>query len=235
MPGQEEGCIPPDRDAEGERRGPSARTGERERERERNAPTGTPCAEPRDETETENENSNPKAGALHGRGQQTGSKDDVITATRAQARNELYYIQSAAATSNPQRARRSRYAAVAGEKSYEVRLRAWNCSCAAFAFAAFGAGGQGGVVGRGEGEGDDDAAEVGADGEEVGDGGGEGEEWVFGGLAARWGTGGGELGPVCKHLLACVVGERCGLLGGFVVERGVGMGEGAGLGAGWGG
>lgn len=46
---------------------------------------------------------------------------------------------------------------------------------------------------------------------------------------------GGET-PMCKHLLACLLVERCeGLFGGFVREREVGVEEWIGWEAGWGG
>lgn len=57
----------------------------------------------------------------------------------------------------------------------------------------------------------------------------EGEEakWEFGGLSADGREGGAV--PVCKHLLACVLGERWGVLKGYVKERSVGREEMAGL------
>ena len=55
-------------------------------------------------------------------------------------------------------------------------------------------------------------------------------EWIFGGLSL-----GDDMPPVCKHLLACVLAERCkGLFGGFVEERDVSVEEAAGWAAGWG-
>ena len=42
--------------------------------------------------------------------------------------------------------------------------------------------------------------------------------------------GGGAAGvPACKHLLACALAERLGLLGAYVGERRAGREEGAGL------
>lgn len=54
------------------------------------------------------------------------------------------------------------------------------------------------------------------------------EQWEFGGMGiVREGEG----VPVCKHLLACVLGERWeGVMGGFVNVRRVGREEMAGLG-----
>ncbi|KAH4354056.1 hypothetical protein HBH98_014200 [Parastagonospora nodorum] len=92
--------------------------------------------------------------------------------------------------------------------SYQVRLRAWNCSCPAFAFAAFPA------VHPEPTYQPSDATE---------------DAW-FGGVSLGEG-----IPPVCKHLLACVLVEKCaGLFGGFVVEREVGVEEAVGWAAGWG-
>lgn len=60
---------------------------------------------------------------------------------------------------------------------------------------------------------------------------GTNESWVFGGMSL------GEDGvpPVCKHLLACVLVDRCkGLFGACVEERRVSVEEAAGWAAGWG-
>lgn len=176
--------------------------------------------------------------------------DDAIKAPEQRAKNAVYYVRSAAAaaTTSGRRAGRIRSAGLE-RKSYEVRLRAWNCSCPAFTFSAFGTAAAPALsVGSARGAARD--VDGGDDGVETVDGGGvvedrwgggggmgvgegeEGEDWVFGGLSSLWGAS-EEAGPVCKHLLACVVGERCGLLSEFVAERIVGRGEGAGLGAGW--
>jgi len=104
---------------------------------------------------------------------------------------------------------------------YEVRLQAWNCSCPAFAFAAFPAtlpsDSQIRLGSRTEESGSFKAPEDG------------GEEWEFGGLAR-----GDAIPPVCKHLLACVLVERCGLFGEMVEERDISVEEAAGWAAGWG-
>ncbi|KAF2280421.1 uncharacterized protein EI97DRAFT_430148 [Westerdykella ornata] len=156
--------------------------------------------------------------------------------------------------------RSSRYAststaaasAAPAHKTYQVRLPAWNCTCPAFAFSAFPssfADSDGGeelweehvdvkhffptaaaaTVGRGAGREGDEAGEE-EEGEE-----GEGK-WIFGGgmagavnQSARM-----RMPPVCKHLLACVLGERCSLFAGFVQERRVGDEEVVGWSAGWG-
>ena len=123
----------------------------------------------------------------------------------------MYYVRSA------QQPRTSRYHSAVVDSigtSYEVRLGAWNCSCPAFVFAAF----DGSIGASADGKVDD--------GEESG----EKEEWRFGGLLLdHQGT------PVCKHLLACVLLEKCDGLAGFVEDRVVGKEEAAGWAAGWGG
>ena len=124
----------------------------------------------------------------------------------------MYYVRSA------QQPRTSRYHSVAIDgvgTNYEIRLGSWNCSCPAFAFSAFD-GSLGTLI---EGK--------------VNDGGEnrEGkEEWRFGGLMLD------QLGmPMCKHLLACVLVERCDGLAAFLEERVVGKEKAAGWAAGWGG
>lgn len=128
----------------------------------------------------------------------------------------VYYVRSS---------RRMRYSGTTAEGvgmgNYEVRLRAWNCTCPAFAFAAFGPRKEEEEeedVRRGVGDGDDDGEESGR------------MEDGFGGL----GLGGRDV-PVCKHLLACLLVEWGGGLGDFVNQRVVGKEEIAGWAAGWGG
>jgi hypothetical protein len=61
--------------------------------------------------------------------------------------------------------------------------------------------------------------------------GGEPENWRFGGTAKRDGTG----VPVCKHILAAVLGKALpGLFGNGVKRKEVTAAEAAGWGAGWG-
>lgn len=91
--------------------------------------------------------------------------------------------------------------------SYEVRTKASNCSCPAFAFAAFGYEG----------------------GEEVTDPTCQRtrDEGRLGGLML------GDQVPVCKHLLACILAERCVGLEDCLEKRKVGREEMAGWAAGW--
>jgi hypothetical protein len=134
--------------------------------------------------------------------------------------DSVHYVRSA-------QQRTSRYStAYETSTSYEVRLQAWNCTCPAFAFAAFPFSHSPAPVptysrpspaaGRLE------VSEVQDE---------EKEKWVFGGVSL-----GAEMPPVCKHLLACVLAEKCkGVFGECVEERKVGVELAAGWAAGWGG
>ncbi|KFA64334.1 hypothetical protein S40285_02914 [Stachybotrys chlorohalonatus IBT 40285] len=85
--------------------------------------------------------------------------------------------------------------AATGARSYLVRLGAWNCSCAGFAYEAFPTR---------AGAAEEEHADV---DELAGQGAGE---WSFGGLS-RDGKGAlADAVPCCKHLLACLLAERCG-------------------------
>lgn len=109
--------------------------------------------------------------------------------------------------------------------SYEVRLRAWNCTCPAFAFTAFPAVHPEPalpVLVHADGELHDGLSNEALEAET--------KEWMFGGVSLGEG-----MPPVCKHLLACVLAERCkGVFGDFVEERRVGVETAAGWAAGWG-
>jgi hypothetical protein len=136
-------------------------------------------------------------------------------------RNTVYQVRS----SQPPKSRfRDSGATATGSNVYTVRLGAWNCSCAAFAYSAFPGGESSGrpwVLDREwEGEG------VGRLREEVGRG--EDGEWEFGGSSFNGREGEGV--PVCKHLVACLLGERWDLLGGYVREREVSSEEMGGAG-----
>jgi hypothetical protein len=163
--------------------------------------------------------------------------------------NAFYHVQSIAAAAAAEAAREKRMrrrwrggggesedeageaVMMEGEKGYIVRLEAWHCTCAGFAFssvastsvASTGAscddlGGRGWeeVVSWEEGTGMD-----------------RDMEWSFGGMSLDGlaaGAGVGEGVPVCKHLLACLLGERWSVaLGRYVVERRVGREEMAGI------
>jgi hypothetical protein len=129
--------------------------------------------------------------------------------------NTIHYVRSA-------QHRTSRYTTSYDTlTTYQVRLESWNCSCPAFAFAAFPAG-------------NDSPSPPPSPHSNASRWQSEGEKgvmaWMFGGISL-----GNGMPPVCKHLLACVLVERCGrLFGEFVVERDVGVEEAAGWAAGWG-
>ncbi|CAI9631176.1 unnamed protein product [Alternaria burnsii] len=157
--------------------------------------------------------------------------------------NTIYYVRSA------QQQRSSRFATSYDTTTYyQVRLRAWNCSCPAFAFSAFPAT----TVTTRHVENEETAAETAAvhtpshnnptthqeldhskdsnnSDDNITD-----NKWIFGGISLV-GKETTQPPPVCKHLLACVFVERCkGLFGGFVEDREVSIEEAAGWAAGWG-
>ncbi|PVI01992.1 hypothetical protein DM02DRAFT_613302 [Periconia macrospinosa] len=154
-----------------------------------------------------------------------------------------YYVRSAQHHHHHHRSSRfSSTAAAAYEANntwYQVRLGAWNCSCPAFAFSAFPPSparvsnthvATAGVVSSSTSW---DAGVVGGRRRHENHGGPAG--WMFGGLSLQDGSDTSAAAPVCKHLLACVLAERCeGLFGAFVVDRVVGVEEAAGWAAGWG-
>jgi len=125
--------------------------------------------------------------------------------------NTVYLVRS----SQPQKSRFSTSTSASAPGTiYTVRLEAWNCSCAAFAFSAFPGWSSGSSWKM------DDESEREDEGEK------EREwEWKFGGVCQD------ESVPTCKHLVACLLGERWeGVLGGYVKERVVGREEMAGFG-----
>ena len=155
----------------------------------------------------------------------------------------VYQVRSAQRTKNSSRSDQP----TATGTSYEVRLKAWNCSCPAFAFAALPVGGaassspaspsreeveENGHRDGGIGRDEHDGAGYGVDRNRPASTGHDGEDgiaWLgFGGLTR------GEDVPACKHLLACVVAERCQGFEQLVEEKQVGMEEIAGWAAGWG-
>ena len=126
--------------------------------------------------------------------------------------NTVYLVRS----SQPQKSRFNASSSTSTPGTiYTVHLEAWNCSCAAFAFSAF----PGGSSGSGSSWKMDDESE--------GEDGGDGErEREFGGLCAD------ENVPNCKHLVACLLGERWeSVLGEYVKERVVAREEMAGFGS----
>ena len=131
------------------------------------------------------------------------------------SRNVVYYVRSS------QQSRASRYqtsASTAG-LSYEVRLEGWNCSCPAFTFSSINALSADDRV--------QDVVRMNAQGEDQGE---SGAKWSFGGFSL-----GERTMPVCKHLLACVLVEKCQALKGCLKERTVSKEEAAAWAAAWGG
>lgn len=141
--------------------------------------------------------------------------------------NAFYMVQSSQSTGRQRR-----------QKSYAVRLHAWNCTCASFVFSAFppessnesspisaGASEQhfnllrSVLHGRANGLGDDEENREGD------------SKWEFGG-ASFDGQDGSSV-PACKHLLAAVLADRWEALRGMVNEKRTGRVEMAGLGAGF--
>lgn len=114
--------------------------------------------------------------------------DNAPTNHRASQAEDLFYVISASAPP-PRSAESDPLSLSLSQKGYEVRLRAWNCSCPSFAMAAF-------------------RAPAGSDDEEEEQQGGEGNGvYVFGGSLTRGAT--RRAPPVCKHLLACLLAVRC--------------------------
>lgn len=126
-----------------------------------------------------------------------------------------YYVRTAQKPSSRSRAPQA-------TTSYEVHLTAWSCSCPAFAFAAFPASLPSNDVmedtanKRGEADSNPDEDWF----QQTG--------WRFSGLTR------GSDAPACKHLIACMIAERCGGFAGLVEEKEVGMEEVSGWAAGWG-
>jgi hypothetical protein len=147
--------------------------------------------------------------------------DGSSTATE-QAQWEIFYVQSASVTSSSSKSK-SHHRRVYNSTStyYEVRLDAWNCTCPAFAFSAFGETPD--LSHDQAGQEDEDQTGAGIDG--------DWEGWRFGGTATRDGAG----APICKHILAAVLGKALPSLFGYGLEREeVTAAEAAGWGAGWG-
>ncbi|KAL8702883.1 MAG: hypothetical protein Q9201_003946 [Fulgogasparrea decipioides] len=171
----------------------------------------------------------PHAVGLENTGCESPETNDASRAASAKGgvnerRRTVYYVQSSHQPRSRFSSTSSRsYDALAGNRqSYEVRLRAWNCTCPAFAFASVACMG-------------DETLVVWRDAEEVimkqaDKGPKESGGSDFGGLL----RGEGEI-PVCKHLLACYLAESWSGFDGYVEEKRVGKEEVSGWAAGWGG
>ncbi|KAH9878734.1 hypothetical protein IAQ61_002008 [Plenodomus lingam] len=130
--------------------------------------------------------------------------------------NTIYYVQSAAPP------RPTRFStSIDTTIFYQVRLTAWNCSCPAFAFNAFPAD-ISSIPNSNTTPNLSHPAFIPTPTTQ--------SPTLFGGVSLDMG-----MPPVCKHLLACVLAEKCdGLFGRFVCEKKGGVGEAAGWAAGWG-
>jgi len=131
-------------------------------------------------------------------------------------RDGIYFVRSS--SSAPPRAR------VPAQTVYEVHIHSWNCSCPAFALAAFR------DLEPIEGpDREDRHAIVNVDSQRQ-ERGKEPGEWRFGGTLTKEHSG----APICKHILACVLGYQCPeLFRGGVEEVSVDANEVAGWKAGW--
>jgi hypothetical protein len=156
----------------------------------------------------------------------TGGFAGLVHATdlRPSSQGE-YYVRSSQQTPGGSRFRQ---AIEAMTDYYEVRLRAWNCTCAAFTFAAFAAF---------------DVADTGDDGRPAGwqfwdqDEAGEHDNVHAPTRRGVWETGGfrrsKRVVPVCKHLLACLLVEECPILSYHVEANALNSDELVGWAAGW--
>jgi hypothetical protein len=120
----------------------------------------------------------------------------------------LYLVRSSSTTTTSS----SRFHDALAPTAYEVRTKAWNCSCPAFAFAAFPP--EDPPLYDGDASWDVQSEELGA---------------MLRDRRAEASL------PMCKHLLACVLVERVQAFAVYVDERRVSGEEIAGWAAGWGG
>jgi SWIM zinc finger len=171
---------------------------------------------------------------------------DVCTETNFAIENEVFYIQSASSqnTTNTTRPRHSRrHHSSNNSLTYEVRLSAWNCTCPAFAFSAFSRALDLSPEAAGEDSHEQhiysainnaDDASLPKPGQYV--------KWRFGGTltltspepesSVRPPT---PSVPVCKHILAALLGKQIpDLFASGVLLRTVSLEEGAGWAGGWG-
>ena len=167
---------------------------------------------------------------------QDGPQEQVASRGDRRSRSAVYYVKS-----NAHRDGRSRYSrgGDVGVNSYEVRTKAWNCTCAAFAFSAFNDPGSSPIYeqddqfkdnGRHDALADEEDDEMLDVPEPQEDASTETRDWQWGGLMLEE-----ENVPLCKHLLACVLVEQWDVACGMVEEQEVRKEDMAGWAAGWGG
>ena len=137
---------------------------------------------------------------------------------------EIFYVLSASATPSTSSKSTSKYRRVYNQSGtyYEVNLETWNCTCPAFAYSAFGR-----TLDLSDEQtsrpGEDDVTEA-----EIGD---DYRGWQFGGTLTKEGSD----APICKHILAAVLGKALpDVFGGGVERKEVTPVEAAGWGGGWG-
>lgn len=120
-----------------------------------------------------------------------------------------YYVEASSQRTN-------RFSQVSASRSfYEIRARAWNCSCPAFTFSTL----EGELTNRTSPESSDGGEKT---TEAVG------ASLIYGGLA-----GGDNTVPICKHLLACLLANSNRLLAMCVKHVAMTEHELAGWAAGW--
>lgn len=146
-----------------------------------------------------------------------------------------YRVRSAQVPARPRGGRGGGSAAAADPIVYVVRTGAWSCSCAPFALSAFPVETAPAPTyairaadphqDRDEDDGVDEEEETAAAAPADREFGGRSRD---GRPPSAGGVGPGDV-PCCKHLLACVLAERWGVLGPYVEEREVGPEEAVGL------
>lgn len=169
-----------------------------------------------------------------------GTRSDDDHNKSACAQDEIYLVQSVgsmtAGRSSLTSSAKSKSSANMGKKSYIVCLNSWNCTCPTFTMAMFRDSNSWCSQ-----DGDNPAsskafqASVSGSHDNTGirgllSGMSEGDTLIFGGTMVDkdYGT------PVCKHILACVLGSRCpSLFVGGIENAYVGENEMAGYQAGW--
>lgn len=165
-----------------------------------------------------------------------GSGDEE-TSTDAEplhtATNEVFYVQSASAVTTSSKSKSRRRAYNPNGTHYEVRLKAWNCSCPAFASSAFSR--QSYLATNRDrdnhGEVETNQAPPTEHDRNLPDLELASTAQPFGGSLVLEGTG----TPVCKHILAAFLGSEVpGLFGHGIVRRHVSKEEAAGWAGGWG-
>ncbi|KAK2801085.1 hypothetical protein FQN50_007894 [Emmonsiellopsis sp. PD_5] len=178
---------------------------------------------------TNNAHPDPEPSPLPSDPQRAGAAvAETETEPRENPDDQVYFIRSSSSSTNPSRPGTTTTQAQERHHHYMVCLNAWNCSCPAFTLAAFR----------------DLDLDLAADSSrtelEEGDYYGAWDSssrrpmLPFGGTLAREEIYGPP--PVCKHLLASMLGSQCpALFGGGIEEVSVGEQELAGRYAGWGG